>query len=199
MACEQLLCDFCFSCQFLYFKPLHHIRDSLHVHPTRLLFLPALFTHATAQIYYKSYFYTVYRGDLICVFLCSSPTIYYHMFCIRCFLVFISSSTTNISRSLTLRCSLLLLLLFLYDNYLYRQEAFVFFCLFFFFQYFRALSRSFACPLLLQHIKSKCLLVFFGLSGFILPFFQSVCVFCTIPLKFLSIFLFFILASTANL
>lgn len=131
MACEQLLCDFCFSCQFLYFKPLHHIRDSLHVHPTRLLFLPALFTHATAQIYYKSYFYTVYRGDLICVFLCSSPTIYYHMFCIRCFLVFISSSTTNISRSLTLLCSLLLLL-FLYDNYLYRQEAFVFFCLFFF-------------------------------------------------------------------
>lgn len=71
------------------------------------------------------------RGDLICVFLCSSPTIYYHMFCIRCFLVFISSSTTNISRSLTLLCSLLLLL-FLYDNYLYRQEAFVFFCLFFF-------------------------------------------------------------------
>lgn len=127
MACEQLLGDFCFSCQFLYFKPLHHIRDSLHVHPTRLLFLPALFTHATAQIYYKSYFYTVYRGDLICVFLCSSPTIYYHMFCI----VFISSSTTNISRSLTLLCSLLLLL-FLYDNYLYRQEAFVFFCLFFF-------------------------------------------------------------------
>lgn len=99
----------CFSVtplvRFVLLTP-HPIRDSLHVHPTRLLFRSALFTHANLDILQFVYSYAIYRQSHLCICLAHQP------FIIICFAsdVFLFSpspppSNTNISRSLTLLCS----------------------------------------------------------------------------------------------
>lgn len=126
MACEQLLCDLCFSWQLLYFKSPTTFAILFTCIPRVFCFFP-LCLHMPQQLrYITNRIFIRYTGAISSVYF----YVAHQQFIIICFASDVfsfsspCSSTTNISRSLTLLCSLFLLLFYMIIIYIDKRRLF---------------------------------------------------------------------------